>query len=42
MTALYTGKIPLAQILEAFSSMKGPKIDVLENKENESAVCAVG
>jgi integrase len=41
MTALYTGKIPLAQIRDAFSSMKGPKIDVLENKENESAVGAV-
>jgi integrase len=41
MTALYTGKIPLANIRAAFSCMKGPKIDVFENGENESAVYVV-
>jgi len=41
MTAVYRGKIPLAQVRAAFSNMKGNEIDVLENVENESAVCTV-
>jgi hypothetical protein len=41
MTGLYTGEISLAQVRAAFSRMKGNKIDVLENVENESAACAV-
>jgi len=41
MTALYTDEISLAQVQAAFSRMKGNKIDVLENVENESAACAV-
>lgn len=43
MTALYTGKIPLAKVREAFSemTMKGPEIVVSENKENERVERAV-
>ena len=35
MTVRYTGKLPLAQIQADFSKRKGPRIVVLENKENE-------
>jgi hypothetical protein len=41
MTALYTGEIPLAQVRAALSNMRGNPIDVLENAENQSALCAV-
>jgi hypothetical protein len=37
MTALYTGEIPLEQILTEFSMKFGNKIDVLETMETGAA-----
>jgi integrase len=37
MTALYSGEIPLDQVVAAFSSKTGTKNVVLENMENEAA-----